>query len=404
MNREHILDVLAAYTGSPETMQRVVAVLTEEFGEDWTEVVFTELADIPDDLQHKLKHAFSYYAASAAWNEVQEYLSQTEPLNLEEMDTRWPILGRWLEFFGDEGTRLLDELKQKILAQQQGVEFIPSEEITGKEGPVKDISPKEDEGDETSEGPWEPEEMRSFEKGKVLKSREIEEELREADKEEEPAEPEPVPDTAEAFAVRKVIAQVELLKAAQSWLSSRCVELHNIEVYAYPFYGFIVDLLRQTLKAMESVEGEDYVSLLDRLYPEGKAAFDRQKEAIQNDVSLAEQNCESAVTTLISADMDMDMVRQTLGAIDESGTVEYLGPAPDGFEVLDMDTPLDENAIKEQYAKIEGKNIPVNGEDAGNSSDSKKDGKQNASQSEKNGVQKKLSFSLKNKKPTGGSS
>ena len=413
MNREHVLDVLASYTGSSETMQRVVAVLTEELGENWTEVVFSELMDIPDDLRQKLKHMFCYYAATMAWNEVQEYLAQTDPLNLEEMDARWPILSRWLEFFGDEGAGILDELKQKILAQQQGVEFVAPESKTEEEEPASVAPQQPDEAPGPQEEPWQPEERRIFEAGQVLDTKEIDQSAQQqAETEETKAMPEPVPDTPEAFAVRKVIAQIELLKAAQSWLAARCIELHNIEVYAYPFYGFVVDLLRQTLKTMESVQDkEKYGTLLDSLYPEGQEGFVRQIAAIQNDIALAEQNCESAMTTLISADMDMDLVRQTLGAIDESNTVEYLGPPPDGFEALDTEAPLDEAAIKEQYAKIEGKAIPpdkISGEKQGEAepdqSEKQVADQQNASQSEKNGVQRKLSFSLKNKKPTGGTS
>ena len=392
MNLEHVLDVLAAYTGSQETMQQVVATLTEEFGADWSDKVLAELADIPEDLYRKLKHAYSYYAAILAWNEVQEYLNQSEPLDLTEMDSRWPILGRWLTFFGDDGTDILDELKQKILAQQEGKNIVPENK---KKVPTETEASEEDKS-------WQPLEMRVFEAGKVLKTHEIEETLKsQAETDEGVKEEEPVPDSPEAFTVRKVIAEIDLLKSAQSWLAARCVALHDIEVYAYPFYGFVVDLLRQTLKDMESLQDKaEYEVLLDKLYPEGKAGFDRQKEAVQSDIALAEQNCESAVTTLISADMDMDLVRQTLGAIDDSGTVEYLGPAPDGFEALDTDGTLDETAIKEQYAKIEGKTIPP----ASIDSDADAKGEQNTSHSGKKGVQKKLTFSLKNKKATGGAS
>jgi len=399
MNLEHILDVLSAYTGSPETMQQVVAVLSEEFGNDWSEKVFVELADIPEELRNKLKHAFSYYAATMAWNEVQEYLTQTDPLDLAEMDARWPILGRWLAFFGDDGAEVLEELKQKILAQQQGKNNVPVKE-TVSEAKV-DISNTSGSTDKT----WRPEEMRVFENGKVIKTHEIEEELKAQEEVEKIVQEEPVPDSPEVFTVRKVISEIELLKSAQSWLAARCVSLHNIEVYVYPFYGFIVDLLRQTLKDMESLQdNEAYETLLDKLYPEGKEGFNRQKEAIQSDISLAEQNCESAVTTLISADMDMDLVRQTLGSIDDSGTVEYLGPAPDGFEALDTDGTLDEAAIKEQYAKIEGKTIPPASIDSNGQEKEKMVEQQSASHLEKKGVQKKLSFSLKNKKSTGGTS
>ena len=95
----------------------------------------------------------------------------------------------------------------------------------------------------------------------------------------------------------------------------------------------------------------------------------------------------------------MDEVKRTLGTIDTSDTVEYVGPAPDGFELLDDETPLDENAIKQQYEKLEkidaltGKQEDTPSENAAQ--------EENTSQTEQKGVQRKLSFSLKKKKPTG---
>ena len=406
MTQERVLETLASYTGTAASMQEVVGVLTEEMGADWTASVFSDLSDAPTSIKKKLKHVFNYYAATTAWNEAQEYLAQTTPLDMEEMASRIPVLKHWLDFFGDDGRNLLDELGQKILDQgPEGQALIQqfSEQTQKQESVSTDSQSTSTERPQPQPKQiWHPEEMRVMEEGKVLTTSEIEAELKENEpKEEKPKEPEQVPDSPEAFTVRKVIAQIDLLKSAQSWLAARCVSLKNIEVYAYPFYGFMVDLLRQTLKDMESLQEKPELNeLIDKLYPNGKQAFEDQKTAIQNDISLAEQNCESAMTALISEDMDMDAVRKTLGSIDDSGTVEYLGPAPDGFEVLDMDTPLDESAIKEQYAKIEGKDMNAQP----NTSPSSSPVQQNTSQSSKNGVQRKLSFSLKAKKPTGDAS
>ena len=128
--------------------------------------------------------------------------------------------------------------------------------------------------------------------------------------------------------------------------------MKNIEIYAYPFYGFIVDLLRQVLKDMESIQADEAkAAAIETDFEGGQEAFDREKESIKHDIELAEQNCESATTALISEDIDMDEVKRTLGTIDDSDTVEYVGPAPDGFELLDDEAPLDEATIKKQYEK-----------------------------------------------------
>ena len=97
--------------------------------------------------------------------------------------------------------------------------------------------------------------------------------------------------------------------------------------------------------------------------------------------------------------MDLDEIKRTLGTIDESDAVEYIGPAPDGFELLDDETPLDENAIKKQYEKIE--NMNALGENQPVSEEKSSLVQENTSQNAQKGVQRKLSFSLKRQKPTG---
>ena len=73
----------------------------------------------------------------------------------------------------------------------------------------------------------------------------------------------------------------------------------------------------------------------------------------------------------------------------ENSLIENQSP---GFELLD-DKPIDEEAVKEQYAQLEEKaQKDVEKQDI-SVVDEKK-----ASQNEQNGVQRKLSFSLKPKK------
>ena len=388
MNQERVLEAINSYTGTLDSMQAVVAVFAEELGDNWTETVFDELSNIPDDAKNKLKHVFRYYGATAAWNEVQEYLS-SDVLDVPAVTDRIPVLRQWLEFFKEPGEDAVNELEQK-LSEQANAGNVSTTERTPK---TVVVSEQEE---------WQPSERRIIESGKVLTSSAIESELKSKEVQEEPEiQEEPIPDTPEVFTVRKVMSEIELLKSVQSWLAARCISLNNIEIYAYPFYGFVVDLLRQVLKDMDSLdEKPENGQILDRLYPEGKAGFDKQKESVKGDIAMAEQNCESEVTALISDDMDMDSVRDALGAIDDSGTVEYLGPAPDGFEALDMSGPLDEKAIKEEYAKIEGQDVRADADDVSVSKTKRK--QENASQESKNSVQRKLSFSLKTKKPTGG--
>ena len=474
MNLERISDALQRYTGQEESMQQVVAVLSEELGENWTQTVFQDLQGLSPALKENLNHAFSYYAATMAWNETQSYLDDKKLRRTPELEERLPILKHWLDFFGAPGLEAYQALEKKLDDMEPPEVPDPRQEENLREDPVgvnqediaePDAGGNEELGDESpleeDETPLEqddqvdlgqldesepsfeekqPEEIDQPEPEEASVSEEIAEEAEEPvldTKEEEPGqeteatqeaeeesmpeaesgqemEEEAVPEVETAsevedktepeketnFALDKIQKQLDLLDQNQAWLSARCVQLKNIEVYAYPFYGFIVDLLRQVLKDMNAVlEDEAEAALIETQFNGGQEAFNRRKEAIEHDIELAEQNCESAVTALISDDMDMDEIKRTLGTIDDSDSVEYVGPAPDGFELLDDETPLDENAIKKQYEKIEKMDALGTGQPV--AEEKNEDMQENASQNPQKGVQRKLSFSLKRKKPEG---
>ena len=147
--------------------------------------------------------------------------------------------------------------------------------------------------------------------------------------------------------------------------------------------------MRQTVKDIQAVLDLKDKTVLES-FDGGEGALLRKKQAIEADIETAVQNCESATTALIDETINMDDVRKTLGDLDENPEPEYLGPAPDGFELIDnSEAPLDEKALKEQYQKLEKEVLAENE----NTSSEKK-----TSQTNKNSVQRKLSFSLKPKK------
>ncbi len=424
MNIERISSALQTYNGQEDSMHAVVDVLQEELGENWTDVVFEQLQQLSPALKDNLTHAYNYYAATIAWNETQNYLMDETLQKTPDLEERLPILKHWLDFFGAPGQSAYQELENKLNALPTGDEGTDDEEV---QMPEAEVIPEEEIAlQESGETQTEEEINESFEEEEnevdewmnsdqpTGDSAESEEELEdvadkqeqdeseadeteEADTEEEKLE---IEETPAVFEIKKLQKQLNLLNQNQAWLSARCIQLKGIEVYAYPFYGFIVDLLRQTLKSMEKIEkDEEMTALLPSVFEGGKEAFDNKKQAIEHDIELAEQNCESATTALISDETDMDEVRRTLGAIDTSDTVEYVGPAPDGFELLDDEAPLDESVIKQQYEKLEKINALTGQTDQ--KANENKIIQENTSQNEEKGVQqRKLSFSLKRTKPT----
>lgn len=409
MDLERISAVLQNYNGQEESMQQVTTVLREELGENWTQTLFQDLQNLSPALKENLNHAFNYYAATAAWNEVQSYLADEQLTRTPEIEERLPILKHWLDFFGAPGLEAYQELENRLEALEAAH---PADDSTTEDETTSIVMDTEEVPVDTVDEPETPQEEPTLnETEQDAKVLEPEIDTPEAITEEqantefianaEPEQEQPS-EVEKSFAIEKIEKQLSLLEQNQAWLSARCVQLKNIEIYAYPFYGFIVDLLRQVLKDMNAVlTDESQATLIDQQFKGGQEAFNRKKEAIEHDIELAEQNCESAVTALISDDVDLDEIKRTLGTIDENDAVEYIGPAPDGFELLDDETPLDENAIKKQYEKIEKMDALGNQPEATPKPEKNEPIEENTSQTSQKGVQRKLSFSLKKKKPTG---
>ena len=378
MNEDRIIQSLTQYQGTQESLNETVSVLSEELGETWVTDVFEKLGGLPPELKEKLNHVFNYYSALLAWQETQSYLSQTEPFD-ESIQERLPVLKHWLDFFGDAGNELYQKLEQKV-------QNVDAEERTSSEEPEQqEQGLSEEEQGIVGEAQGVVEEKQE--------STSIEESVEGENKPEETEDASSDPQSKEVFSVKKAEKEIKLLDEVQSWLSARCLQLNNMETFAYPYYGFVVDLMRQTVKDIQVVLDAEDKSALQTLYEGGEEAIIRKKQAIEADIETAVQNCESATTALIDENIDMDEVRKTLGDLDENPEPEYLGPAPDGFELIDnTDAPLDEKTVKEQYQKLEKEVLSEEKSAEDNFSEKK------TSQTSGNSVQRKLSFSLKPKK------
>lgn len=408
MNENNIINALNAYDGTQPSLEKTVAVLAEELGSEWTSLVFQQLGGLPVELKEKLDHAFNYYASLTAWQEAQSYLSQTEPLDIELMNERLPVLKHWLDFFGQPGQDLYQQLEKRVYSSSDvseiGTTDDDGEQDTAAGNPEINISQSIQENKEINEEELfleqepskntaelsadnvEQQPHVSETSGDYLES----ENQNEAYANEVVGEISEDDNTPEAFAIHKAEREIVLLEDLQSWLAARCVHLGDIEVFAYPYYGMMVDLMRQTsadIQAVFELENQDIVM---QYYPDGLSELRRKKQAIDSDIQMAVENCESDTTALIDEGMDIDKVKKALGNLDTSTDVEYAGPAPDGFELMD-DEPIDEEAVKKQYEKLEQQaQVDINNEQLSSEN--------NTSQNNQNGVQRKLSFSLKPKK------
>ena len=422
MNESNIISALNSYDGTQPSLEKTVSVLSAEIGPDWMNLVFQQLGDLPVELKEKLNHVFNYYASLMAWQEAQSYLAQKEPLDADLMEERLPVLKHWLDFFGQPGRDLYQQLEDFYHQQSSDVPLPPDDDGSARQEDVlvekdSDLSDEDKATDEmeVSEDFQQPQSgmediqpvaediqteaeqvqpVEDLEDAVGTTSVEMPDEEPETEKTDEEVTSQTVSDdTPEGFIIRKVQREIALLDDLHAWLAARCVELDNIEIFAYPYYGMLVDLMRQVVKDIQAVLSLKNQDIVMQYYPNGLADLVHKKQAIEADIQVAVENCESDTTALIDKNMDMEKVKKALGDLDESREKEYLGPAPDGFELLDNGQPIDEKAVKEQYEQLE--------EDA-----QKKTQKQDisvtnekkTSQNSQNGVQRRLSFSLKPKK------
>ncbi len=117
VNKQRLDEALAAYTGQPDSLNNFATVAEQELGEDWTNTIYDIMTDLDAPLKEKLDHVYFYYGATLAWGEIQGYLTQSEPLDVDDLNERIPTLEYWLTFFGDAGKKLVDELKQALQNQ-----------------------------------------------------------------------------------------------------------------------------------------------------------------------------------------------------------------------------------------------------------------------------------------------
>ena len=361
---EKLKQAVNSYTGDPETLDRFVEVARTELGDNWTEIIYENLGDLIGEEREKLDHAFQYYAATMAWNEAQGYLNQTEIPDTRLVEERIPILEHWLSFFQEAGLEVVKELKQKF--------FTPETSFSEESDDEPYIEPLSDNSQpENQEEP-----------------------------EEEPLpEPEPFVEEKQSeslWLVDKIKKQTELTKNVQAWVVSRCVSLGNKEVFTYPYYGMVVDLMRQTRKDIQSLlENPDMLREVNEAYPNEITKLQDYQISLDKDIEIALQNGVSDETALIDDSLTGEDAKRILGQLDTSNTPEFSGPAPDGFEViLDTDSEESEQQIKEEYNQIENAVFSENGKN-------QVQDEKNASQTPQNSVKRKLSFSLGNKKPSG---
>lgn len=374
----HLKRALAAYTGDEASLNQFAQVATEELGENWAEVIYDTLTDLTADERERLDHAFQYYAATTAWNEAQAYLTQAEPLDKAQVEERIPILEHWLAFFQESGLAVIDQLRQKLATQRESA---PPAFM----GAPDDTPPTES---QTAPIQTPTEESAASEP------------VRQTSQQPTAESPTPVvqqPADPDLWPLEKIHKQITLMQDLQAWVAARCIELGNKEVFAYPHYGLVVDMMKQTRADIQAfLESGELLEKAERAHAGEVQRLQDYQLSLDKDLEIAAANGASDETDLIKDDLTAEDLKRVLGQLDTSNTPEFSGPAPDGFEpVSESEVPLDEKTITNEYRQIE--NVVFSEQNNKKPPENEK----KTSQMPQNGVKRKLSFSLGNKKPSG---
>lgn len=217
------------------------------------------------------------------------------------------------------------------------------------------------------------------------------------------------PESEEEFKVNRLLRQIDFKTAVQAWISARCIELGYTNNYTYRYYGFLVDVMDQTIEEIKEVLAADTLyDIVEQKKHDGIHFLQNQLIALEKESKDAHDRITSDLSPLPREGLSADDVRKALGQMDLSGEKEYLGPAPDGFEMLeDPYQSLDEATVKKEYAKIEAEADlpPAEPVKPVEPSDLKKPvvSTKSSSQTPQNGVQRKMSFSFGKKSTPVGS-
>lgn len=480
MANRRILETLETYTGDAETLEVFSTVAAQELGEQWTERIYAEMADAPDGIKERLDHAFNYYAATTAWNEIQGYLTQQTPLDYQQTLERVPVLEHWLSFFGAAGEDVVAQLRNRLRQQaeqtRQSTKSLDEPFGTVERSPqtlsaqVGDISSEAQnvsdmlnesisvESTLSDENDWQLDEMvlsdvgedtnllsetshpdKSVQENIVRMHTDKQHDEREVDRIDvqyeagsvaQPAQDmEYVPhgnvfnpiggaepsqnktplqmESEESWNIGKIFRQVDFISNIESWISFRCLELGYTDFYTYRYYGFLVDVLDKTIEELsELLSHSELYDLIEERRKGGVHFLQNRLLAYQKSSKEAHEGVLSDLSPLMREGLSVDDLKNRLGGMDLSGEKEYLGPAPDGFEMVDDPyEKMNDDELKKEYEKIEaqgnlqpqpsGSDSEVLSNISVQSSGSEENSMQSAkstSQTSQNSVQPKMAF------------
>lgn len=400
---EKLIQALNSYTGEQDSLATFAAIASEELGENWISSIYDSLPNLTPELKERLDHVYHYYGATLSWGEVNEYLEQPTLLNVSEITERIPTLEYWLNFFGQDGQNLINQLQEKLQQQTQTEQNEPQTEINtpdnGYEPQALDVDKISSDADlpdfdivpDLPENPAIPEQNfynhndgYAYDNAESMGNIVSDEDYAQYDNDNYTYNEDEIPyiddgmaqayygeggdihpefsnqsendafssteqytqnssfinqqhpETKEYFMATRAFKQLDFVNIVHTWIDARCISLGNIEIYKYKYYGFLIDAMEQAKKDIQEVlSSPAYYPSLEEVRQDGLKILKNSLIVLEKDLEVAYANSPSDVTSLIADEIDVDEARRLLGMVDTTNRKEYLGPAPDGFEMID---------------------------------------------------------------------
>ena len=435
-----LINALDAYQENQETLPSVVEAAFNLFGEDWTAVLSSkidELTDVSPErkqlIKDKADHALHYYGALGAWQEAYEYLNNPSNYSAAEISDRIPVLEYWLTLFGDDGQRLLNDVRKLIVsdstsseaAQETETPDLPKEENIQPNEPKEENTTLIEETEITSDAVEVPileesilqPENETLPKDEVIsgdgaqpeEADILKEEMPETDDApvlsdfsdiEQPIEPQeeieqtsdfveqaqdtnntsatdeqneinsmeyadslfqqsedimPKPIDAEKdrfsyrFEILQYLNEKQLYENAINWLSSYYFRRNkNAERTDYKYFGFIVDLMVDLKNNIQDMLSNP---LLDEYM---EIQLDTGRKGVEDFLTSLQKELDGLPDEWRPTEDEEDInLHDVLGDIDNTTNKEYIGPAPDGFELMENPYEVAPEKIIEEFEKTE---------------------------------------------------
>jgi hypothetical protein len=324
-----LLDLLEHEPETRDEYEAFETAAVAALGNDWEKTLKAFLATLDRKkaahLEKNLDTLLNYKGALLAWNEAYSYLNNAKEVPVQQVEERLPTLEYWLEFFAEDGIRLLNEVKKTfdLTAKSEVLSFDIQEqkEQTEKEKLLTSLQNSY----QTEENNEEAEFSSHVNQEEVLT------------KEEE----------KKLWEINNFSEQKAFYNQVTAWINARCIHLGNIEKTDYPYYGITVDILKETLATLDSLlEDKNSYTFIETHSKETILSLQNFKESAEKELEMQRENGFEPVLSL--EEKDILKAKELLGEIDRSKTKEYLGPAPDGFVALEDPFATKENNAPEK--------------------------------------------------------